>query len=108
MTVFTDKVDVDGKISLYEYGIIRDPKTNKTVMCINTGDYLWGGQKPEVKILNISQDDVLEQLYEMEEGFFSYIGQNRDDVIQDTFRYDDNLSYLIMTMNVYNGCFYWN
>ena len=105
MAVFTDRIDVDAHISLYEYGIIRNPKTGKTVMCTNTGDYLWGGQKPKVKILNISRDDVLDQLCEMDEGFFSYIGENKQDVIHDSAVYDEDLSYIIMTMNEYDGCF---
>ena len=103
MAVFTDRIDVDVKISLYEYGFIRNPLTNKTVMCVNTADYLYGGQKPKVKVLYISQDGVLERLEEMEDGFFSYIGENKEDVMGDTMINSDDLTYLIMTMNTYDG-----
>ena len=83
MTVFTDKVDVDEKISLYEYGVIRDPLTGKTILCTNTSDYLWDGNKPKIQVQYIDFIDVLEALQEVDDHYFDYIGSTRENEIND-------------------------
>ncbi len=84
MTVFTDKVDINEKISLYEYGIIRNPKTNKCVVCTNIheldvsfGDLMDGSPKPKVKIFWLGLDEVEEALEEAPMGYFEFIGSTK-------------------------------
>jgi hypothetical protein len=104
MTVSTDKVDVDEKISLYEYGVIRNPKTGKTVLCTNTNDYLYEGAKPKVKVMYISLDDVFEKLNEVDIGFYSWIGSSKIQVML-SIAYN-NLAIYINMLNNWNGSFY--
>jgi hypothetical protein len=104
MTVFTDKVDVDGKISLYEYGVIRNPKTNKTVICLNAvNDYFYEGIVPKVKVTYISYDDVSEALEEVDDEFYAFIGSTKE--IEYNELNNDYLTGIILALNMWNGYF---
>jgi hypothetical protein len=110
MTVFTDKMDVSTKISLYEYGIIRDPKTNKCVVCtniheldVNFGDLSGDSIKPKVKIFWIDFDDVVETLEEISDGYFDFIGSTR---LKELRLLDEShLVYHIYSIEMYDGRF---
>lgn len=97
---YTDSIDVNKDISLYEYGILRNPKTNKTVIGLQTDDagmyiiFAWN---------YISMDDIKNYLADAEEGFYNYIGSNKETEIN---RLDnENLSHIIHSINQYDGWF---
>lgn len=110
MTIYTDKMDVDKDISLYEYGIIRNPKTDKCKVCVNTheldvnfGDVTKDSIKPKIEVYWISFDDVKEALQEADDGYFNFIGSTRENEL----KYLDNnyLTGTIHSMEMYNGWF---
>lgn len=110
MTVFTDKMDVSTQISLYEYGIIRNPKTNKCVVCTNVselnssfGDLSNGSTKPRIRVVYIDFDDVQEALEDVSLGYFSYIGRYKDTVLAELD--DDYLTAHIYLLEQYCGYF---
>jgi hypothetical protein len=77
-------MDVSTKISLYEYGIIRNPENDKCVFCTNLheldvsfGDIL-NRAKPRIRVERISFDDVKEALEDVEHEFFEFIGFDRN------------------------------
>jgi hypothetical protein len=107
---FTDKVDVTTTISLYEYGIIRNPKTDKCIICINTHELEanWGqldadSIKPIIRIDHISLEDVKEGLEEMKQGYFDFIGSTKKEELHALD--NEYLSHHITSMNQYNGYF---
>ncbi len=107
MTVFTDKIDVNEKISLYEYGFIRNPMTGKTVICSNLADHLYNGAKPKVRIQYISFDDVYEYLEDENDSFYEYLSNSKEQVLRELD--NDNLVPLIYALNQYGGVYeqYW-
>lgn len=108
MAVFTDKVDVDEKISLYEYGVIRNPLNGKTVLCTNSADYLYGDANPKVVVEYVSKEDVEEALEDVDDSFFEFIDSDREYELN--YLDNDDLAGLISTLNNWNGYFintYW-
>ena len=83
MEKYTDRLDVDGDTSLYEYGFIRNPKTDETICCINTyvGDEdISDWHKARKYILRnqyISFAEVFEALEDASDGYYSFIGSDR-------------------------------
>jgi len=104
MTVFTDRMDDSTHISLYEYGIIRNPKTNKCVVCTNRNEELYENSlKPIVKVFWLDFDDVKEALGEAEDGYFNFIGSTRKEELRSL---DNNfLTGHIHSLEMYNGAF---
>ena len=110
MTAFTDKVDVSEKISLYEYGIIRNPKTNKCVVCTNIheldisfGDLMDDSPKPKVKIFWIGIDEVREALEEATLGYYEFIGSTKKEEIG--YLDENHLAGHINSLESYGGYF---
>lgn len=110
MEVFTDRMDINSKISLYEYQIIRNPKTNKCVICTNTheldssfGDLIEESIKPKVRVEYITLNDVKKALEETDDGYYSYSGQSKIDVLNKLS--NEDLTYYIFSLNQYNGYF---
>ncbi len=101
--MFSDMIDVTMTISLFEYGFIRNPKTDKTIICLNpSSEYHTKENKPIIKTMFISFDEVKEALIDAEKGFYNFIG------IEDKEKYIENLDndYLtgdIMSLDMYNG-----
>ena len=110
MTRYTDRMDVDPKISLYEYGIKRDPKTNKCIVChniheldVNFGEVDKYGIHPILGSRWISFDDVKEALEESDDGYFDFIGSTKEDKLKNL---DNNyLTNHIHSLEMYNGWF---
>ena len=105
---FSDRVDVTTTIALYEYGIIRNPKTDKCIICSNTHQLNHGqlGEtpiKPEIRTEYITFDDVKEGLEEINEGYFDYIGSDKKTELDEL-----NNNYLtqhIISLDQYGGIF---
>jgi hypothetical protein len=106
MTVFTDKLDISSQISLYEYGVIRNPKTNKCVICTNWGDLNlpeWT-VKPKVRVVYIDLDEVEGALLDINDGFFDFIGSTRSKELK--VLNNENLAYHIFSLNQWEGYFH--
>ena len=100
---YTDMPDVSFDISLFEYGIIRNPKTKNTIFCL-TANYKDSGYKfEEHEFVNyeITLQEVIEDLNDMPEGFFSFIGSNLNMELENLE--NDNLSNIIQSINQYDG-----
>ena len=66
---YTDKVDVTFDISLHEYGIIRNPKTDETIFCLNpTDDFPPDGYEYEYRHATVTIEEVREAVRNMEDG----------------------------------------
>jgi hypothetical protein len=105
---YTDRVDVNWEISLYEYGLIRNPRTNKTIYCLNTYDLdaSWGKDlktEPHLVSTFISLQDVKEALENLDNGFFSFIGETKENVISNIT--NEYLTSYIQSIDAYNGSF---
>ena len=105
MEVFTDRMDASIKISLYEYQIIRNPKTDKSVICTNTHEMDLADEtiKPKVRVEYISFDDVHEALEEASEGYFNFIGSTKEKELE--LLDNDHLTMSIFSLDQYNGYF---
>ena len=105
MEVFTDRMDASIKISLYEYQIIRNPKTDKCVICTNTHemDLMDETIKPKVRVEYISFDDVHEALEEASEGYFNFIGSTKEKELESLN--NNYLTMSIFSLDQYNGYF---
>jgi len=105
MEVFTDRMDASIKISLYEYQIIRNPKTDKSVICTNTHEMDLADEtiKPKVRVEYISFDDVHEALEEASEGYFNFIGSTKEKELE--LLDNDHLTMSIFSLDQYN-CYF--
>ena len=92
---------MDTKISLYEYGLIRNPDTNKVIFCLNPN---WmEGEKPIIKTDYIEFDEVQLALENIDIGYFDYIGCSKEKALA---RLDNRyLTLDILPINQYNGYF---
>jgi hypothetical protein len=101
--VYTDRVDVTMEISLFEYGIIRNPETNECLFCtLYTNEEPEDNQLVQLKSCDVSVSDVRDYLIdESSKGFFTYIGS---DLKTELERLDNNnLAHIINTINAYDG-----
>ena len=102
---YTDRVDVTMEISLFEYGIIRNPETNECIFNrFLTNEEPYDDQEIELNHVNVSLYDVTSYLIDdSSQGFFSYIGS---DLKTELERLDnDNLAHIINSINSYDGWF---
>ena len=101
---YSDRVDVTTTISLYEYGIIRNPKTDKVIYCMNPeGEEHTKDNPPKIQTTFISLEEVKEALQDIGQGYFDFIGSDREAELSNL---DNNhLSHHIHSINMYNGLF---
>jgi len=107
---YSDRVDADFDTSLFEYGLVRNPKTNEVIFCINFFDveeygFEWedGTPVPIYTSTFITWSDVWDALKEAEDGYFQFMGSDRETELESL-----NQKYLtrhIHTLNMYNGYF---
>ena len=97
---YTDGVDVDTETSLYEYGIIRNPKTDDVLYCFPTEQT---GLENVFDWSTINYQDVLEALEEMPCGYFDFVGSTLDD--EKKYISPEYLTGVISSINSYNGYF---
>ena len=99
---YNDRIGRTTTISLYDYGLIRDPKTNKVIVCLNPqSDEHTKENPPKIKVTFIEFDDVKEVLQDIDNGYFDFIGSDRQTEI-DTL-HNNYLATTIMLVNQYNG-----
>ena len=94
---YWDRCDETG-VSLFEYGVIRNPSNNHTIYCCKDPRgrlfFDWG-------IVRI--DDVKEALDQVEEDFFEGIFTSRDEYLKEL--YPDDLASSIHDINSHNSYF---
>lgn len=100
MSRYTDTVDANIQISLHEYGIIRDPKTEHVVFTHYNDDK----NRIMAESTYISVNDVETALQDQGKGFFDYIGSTLA-IELDTLD-ADHLALTIRSLNQYNGWFF--
>lgn len=99
---FTDGIDGSPEITLYEYGIIRRPSDGLTIFGFpSDDDHIDDYDKFDCT--NISLEDVKEALEDTSDGFWSSIGNNKDEYINNLN--NNYLSDAIFSLNQYNGYF---
>lgn len=101
MKRFTDSMDVDPRISLYEYGYLRNPETGKTLVCVNHNEEHTKENPPIIKVVYIDSDEVYDRLREISQGYFDFIGSDRE---TELFNFDRNyLTGTISSIEMYDG-----
>ena len=98
---YTDRMDVSLEISLYDYGVIRNPKSNRTIMGIGVNSNC---EYNEFDFTYIGMAEVKSHLEEIEDSFFSFVGaDSKEQYINEL----DNecLSHVIHSINMYDGHF---
>jgi hypothetical protein len=100
---YTDRMDVSIEISLFEYGIIRNPQNNE-VLFYNGNPEPLDDHRISLRHTEISLADVRGYLIdESSKGFFSYIGSSLEKELAEL---DNNyLAGLIHSINMYDGYF---
>ena len=99
---FTDMMDATMTISLFEYGIIRNPETGKTIVCMNPCDDVHTmDNKPIIKTTHIYFDEVREYLEEVSGGYFDFIGSTRKAELKNLD--NDYLALTIFSLNQWDG-----
>jgi len=102
---YTDRVDVTIEISLFEYGILRDPKDDACIFC----NFLCNEEPDddhEIQLNHtwVSLTDVRDYLIdESSKGFFDYIGSDLETELDNLD--NDNLAFIINSINSYDGWF---
>jgi hypothetical protein len=102
---YTDTVDADLTISLFEYTVIRNPKTNECLFCsLYTNEEPDDDQLVNLKSIDVSLEDVRNYLIdESSKGYFSYIGS---DLKTELERLDNNhLALSILSIDQWDGWF---
>lgn len=92
---YTDGLDASMGISLFEYGIIRNPKTDKVIYYV-----------PEIKKYDwstVAIGEVKEVLETATNGFYSFIGSTKEIELKQLD--NNNLSNIIHSLNSYSGAF---
>ena len=100
---FTDKMDASTIISLFEYGIVRNPETSQTLMAM--ADYREGLEPNNFRFSSdvITMKDVQDALNEAGKGFYDFLGSTKEKEMANLD--NDNLSGLIFSLNQWNGYF---
>ena len=96
---FTDGVDVSAGISLFEYGVLRNPDTGETVIGNETYDVV------PAATINISKKNVLNALNDTGDGFYSFIGSSKEREINRVKKNPKQLATIINSLNMYSGTF---
>ena len=100
---YTDTVDASLEISLYEYGIARNPKTGDVVYCQNPEN--WGDDKipPSFDWTSARVKEVKEEVKQLRDGFFEFVGTPKKEYLK--WIRNANLSNVLQDVNGWNGLF---
>ncbi len=90
---YTDRVDMDLDVSLFRFGIIRNPKDDYVIYYLP--------QTKQYDYTMVSLKEIEEDLKDIEEDFFNFIDSKREDELK--WLKNNNLTYLINSLNAYDG-----
>ena len=103
---YTDRVDVTIEISLFVYGILRNPITNECLFCTPVIDNweMEDDKEIQLKSVDVTKEDVIDYLIEENRSaFFSFIGSDMNTELD---RLEDNcFAHIIQSINLYDGWF---
>lgn len=91
---YSDRTDVSVDESLGGYGFIRNPVTTEV---------LWYSSDGSFTKFDIKQSEVVEKLTDAEDGFFDFIGQSRENALQEAAMNPEHLASFIQSINMYDG-----
>ena len=103
---YDDRVDVSPEISLFEYHVIRQSKTGKTLLWHPTLENKKVEKSGYVSITYISLKDVIFAINSIDIGYFEFIGGNKSLVLKELSENAHHLSNFIQSINQWNGWFY--
>jgi hypothetical protein len=96
---FSDRTDVSAEVSLLEYGLMRNPTTNRVIYAMPADV----SNSPCFDWTIIDLDDVKEFLDEAPKGFYDFIGSNKAAELDGL--HNNYLTNIISAANMYNGWF---
>ncbi len=100
--IFTDTVDIDFRVSFFEYGIARNPKNNFVIYSLlGATEETINNYSYDYTIVRI--EEIIVAINDIEQGFFDYIGQEKEACLKELS--NNYLSYWILSLNSYNGIF---
>ncbi len=94
---FIDIQDKDPEISFLEYNTMRNPWTNRVILC---GPSI-GGNRYALASTSVTFEEIKEDIEYISEAFFRYCGIEKKEVIKNLE--NTKLSYWINTVNQWNG-----
>ena len=103
---YDDRIDASPEISLFEYHILRESKTGKTLFWKQTLKHEKIEKSGYVSITHITLGDVISALKEMDIAFFKFIDSTYEKELKRLEESPFNLSNIIYSINQYNGWFY--
>lgn len=99
---FADRVDVNYKISLLEYGVIRNPDSGFTIFSrrkIRTEEGSENFRDYHYDWSIIEKQDVLDELEDMPKGFYDCVGTPKEKYLAEIS--EDYLAHVIMDLQSY-------
>ena len=103
---YDDRVDASPEISLFEYHVIRNSKTGKTLFWHPTLENKKVEKSGYVSIAYISPEDVISAINSIDIDYFEFIGRNKSLVFKELSENAHHLSNFIQSINQWNGWFY--
>ena len=104
MKRFTDCIDATPVIALFEYGYLRNPATDRILICLNPSSKEHTKKNPPVMwFTHISYDEVFDALFDADDGFYSFIGSDRKTELREL--HNDHLTHMIHSLNAWSGDF---
>ena len=103
---YDDKIDASPEISLFEYHILRESKTGKTLFWNQTLKHEKIEKSGYVSITHITLGNVISALKELDIDFFKFIDSTYEKELKRLEESPFNLSNIIYSINQYNGWFY--
>ena len=96
---FDDRIDSSPEISLFEYGILRQSKTGKTLLWNKTLENEKVEKSGYVSITHITLGDVISALKGMDIAFFKFIDSTHEKESKRLEESPFNLSNIIYSIN---------
>ena len=103
---YDDRIDASPEISLFEYHILRESKTGKTLFWNQTLKHEKIEKSGYVSVSYIHEQDIKDALDKISEEFYNFIGSNEDKIITEIEKYPEKLANIIQSINQWNGWFY--
>lgn len=104
---YDDRIDVNPEISLFEYGLLRQSKTGKTLFWYS--DELSKQTKIEksgyIVIKHISEEEVRTAITDTEENAFKFFGSSKEVLLEELSKHPNLLAHIINDFNSWNGYF---
>jgi len=105
LTGYDDRIDINSEVSLFEYGIIRQSKTGKTLLWHKTLDHEKIEESGYITLEYISEQDVRDALKNIDKGYYDFIGSDRGKILSEINNDPGQLADIIHSISQWNGGF---